>query len=172
MGMGSKVIRMFDVSQTAIRDYEIEGPSYRKVPDAIMNTYPAAVEVQELPDGEYAVYDPEDKLIRVKEGLDPSVKVFVIAREQAIRILTDEGRLPREEVMDKAEMAAYILTKHYGFDAPGIGFDNMSRTYPGQEEKDVRAELGSIKFAADRIDAKVQEAIELSRGSRDDREAR
>ena len=77
MGMGSKVVKMFDVKQTAIKDFDIEGPSNRKVPDAIMNTYPASVEVKELPDGEYALYDPEDKLIRVKEGLEPNVKVFV-----------------------------------------------------------------------------------------------
>ena len=29
MGMGSKVVKMFDVSQTAIKDFYIEGPSYR-----------------------------------------------------------------------------------------------------------------------------------------------
>ena len=172
LGMGSKVVRMFDVKQTAIKDFDIEGPGNRKVPDAIMNTYPASVEVKELPDGEYALYDPEDKLIRVKEGLEPNVKVFVVAREQAMQIFTDDGRLPREEVMDKAEMAAYVVTRHYGFDTPEIAFGEMSSTYPGKEEKDVRAELGSIKFAADRIDARVQEAIELSRGSRDDRDAR
>lgn len=172
LGMGSKVVRMFDVKQTAIKDFDIEGPSNRKVPDAIMNTYPAAVEVAELPNEEYALYDPDDKLVRVKEGLDPAVKVFVIAREQAVQIMTDEGRLSREEVIDKAELAAYILTEHYGFDAPEIAFGEMSASYPGKEEKDVRAELGGIKFAADRIDARVQEAIELSRAGRDDRDER
>ncbi len=161
--MYSKVVKMFDVKQTAIKDFDIAGPSNRKVPDAIMNTYPAAVEVQELPDDSYALYDPDDKLIRVKAGLDPATKVFVIAREQAVQIMTDEGRLSREEVIDKAEIAAYIFTKHYGFDAPDIAFGEMSATYPGKEEKDVRAELGGIKFAADRIDARVQEVIEISR---------
>ena len=67
MGMGSKVVKMFDVKQTAIKDFDIDKPSYSKVPDAIMNAYPAAVEVPELPDGELAVYDPDDRLIRVKE---------------------------------------------------------------------------------------------------------
>ena len=174
MGMGSKVVKMFDVKQTAIRDFDIESPSYRKVPDALMNVYPASVEVPELPDGELAVYDPDDRLIRVKEGLDPDTKVFVLLREQSMRNLTDFHECGREETMAEAELTAYILTKRYGFDTPEIDFIKLTDTYPGKEEKDVRAELGRIKFACDRVDERVREAIELSRGSksRDDREAR
>ena len=174
MGMGSRVVKMFDVKQTAIRDFDIESPSYRKVPDALMNVYPASVEVPELPDGELAVYDPDDRLIRVKEGLDPDTKVFVLLREQSMRNLTDFHECGREETMAEAELTAYILTKRYGFDTPEIDFSKLTDTYPGKEEKDVRAELGRIKFACDRVDERVREAIELSRGSksRDDREAR
>ena len=174
MGMGSKVVKMFDVKQTAIRDFDIESPSYRKVPDALMNVYPASVEVPELPDGELAVYDPDDRLIRVKEGLDPDTKVFVLLREQSMRNLTDFHECGREETMAEAELTAYILTKRYGFDTPEIDFSKLTDTYPGKEEKDVRAELGRIKFACDRVDERVREAIELSRGSKskDDREAR
>lgn len=172
LGMGSKVVKMFDVSQTSVRDFDIEGPSYRKVPEAIMNGYPAVVEVPELPDGELAVYDPDDRLVRVKEGLDPAAKVFVIIREQAMRHLTDFHEYGREETMPEAELTAYILTKRYGFDAPEIDFNKLPETWPGKEEKDVRAELGRIKFACDRIDEKVRESIELSRESRDVREAR
>ena len=174
MGMGSKVVKMFDVKQTAIKDFDIDKPSYSKVPDAIMNAYPAAVEVPELPDGELAVYDPDDRLIRVKEGLDPATKVFVILREQSMENLTDFHENGREETMAEAELTAYILTKRYGYETPEIDFSKLTETYPGKEEKDVRAELGRIKFACDRVDEKVREAIELSRGSknREDREAR
>ena len=174
MGMGSKVVKMFDVKQTAIKDFDIESPSYRRVPDALMNVYPAAVEVPELPNGELAVYDPDDRLIRVKEGLDPDTKVFVLLREQSMRNLTDFHECGREETMAEAELTAYILTKRYGFDTPEIDFSKLTDTDPGKEEKDVRAELGRIKFACDRVDERVREAIELSRGSksRDEREAR
>ncbi|MBR4091121.1 MAG: hypothetical protein IKK28_09660, partial [Mogibacterium sp.] len=89
MGMGSKVVKMFDVKQTVIKDFDIESPSYRKVPDVITGIYPASVEVKELPNGELAVYDPDDRLIRVKEGLDPATKVFVVAREAAMYHLVD-----------------------------------------------------------------------------------
>lgn len=174
MGMGSKVVKMFDVKQTAIRDFDIGSPSYSKVPEAIMNVYPAAVEVAELPDGELAHYDPDDRLIRVKEGLDPATKVFVIAREQATYHLADFHEVWHEDVKDEANMAAYILTKHYGFDTPDIDFSKTTEKYPGKEEKDVRSQLGGIKFACDRVDEKVREALELDRGSRnrDDRDAR
>jgi hypothetical protein len=50
----------------------------------------------------------------------------------------------------------------------------LTEKYPGKEEKDVRSQLGGIKFAVDRVDEKVREALELSRGSRtkEDRDAR
>ena len=174
MGMGSKVVKMFDVKQTAIKDFDIERPSYRKVPEAIMSIYPASVEVPELPNGELAVYDPDDRLVRVKEGLDPATRTFVVAREVSMRHLTDFHENGREETMAEAELAAYILTKHYGFDTPDIDFSKLTETYPGKEEKDVRAELGHIKFACDRVDEKVREALDLDRSSkaREDRDAR
>ena len=174
MGMGSKVVKMFDVKQTAIKDFDIGSPNYSKVPDVIMGIYPASVEVSELPNDELAHYDPDDRLIRVKAGLDPAAKVFVIAREQATYHLADFHEAWHEDVRDEANMAAYILTKRYGFDTPDIDFNAISATYPGKEEKDVRSQLGGIKFACDRVDEKVREALELSRGSknRDDRDAR
>ena len=174
MGMGSKVVKMFDVKQTAIKDFDIESPGYRKVPDAIMAAYPAAVEVPKLPDDADAVYDPNDKLIRVREGLDPAAKLFAVAREHAVEIMTGDGYNTRESVIGQAELAAYILTKHYGFDAPEIDFDKMSVEYPGKEEKEVRGQLGIIKFSADTIDRRVQESLELSRASKkkEDIEAR
>lgn len=174
IGMGSKVVKMFDVKQTAIKDFNIEGPGYRKVPEVITGIYPASVDVQDLPNGELAIYDPDDRLIRVKEGLDPMTKMFVVTREVSMYHLADFHENGREETMAEAELAAYILVKHYGFDTPDIDFSKLTETYPGKEEKAVRSELGRIKFACDRVDEKVREALELDRGSRnkDDRDAR
>ena len=174
IGMGSKVVKMFDVKQTAIKDFDIEGPGYRKVPEVITGIYPASVEVQDLPNGELAVYDPDDRLIRVKEGLDPMTKMFVVTREVSMYHLADFHENGREETMAEAELAAYILVKHYGFDTPDVDFSKLTETYPGKEEKVVRAELGRIKFACDRVDEKVREALELDRGSKakDNRDAR
>jgi hypothetical protein len=163
MGMGSKVVKMFDVSQTAIKDFDIESPSYRKMPDAFMLAYPAAVEVAELPGEEFAFYDPDSKLIRVKEGLDPATKVFVIAREHAVEIMLGNNYNSREDIIHQAELSAYILTKHYGYEAPEIGFGEMSSKYPGKEESEVRGQLGIIKHTAETIDSRVQEALALNR---------
>ena len=174
MGMGYKVVKTFDVKQTGLRDFEIGKPSYSKVPDVIMNIYPAAVEVAELPDGELAVYDPEDRLIRVKAGLDSATKVFFIAREQATYQLADFNEVQREDVRDEANMAAYIITKHYGFETPDVDFSKTTDKYPGKEEKEVRSQLGGIKFVCDKLDEKVREALEHERSSksREDNEAR
>lgn len=166
MGMGSKVVKMFDVSQTAIKEFDIEGPSYRKMPEAFMLAFPAAVEVPELPNEEYAFYDPESKLIRVREGLDPATKVFAVAREHAVEIMMGNNYNTREDVIHQAELSAYILTKHYGYDAPDINFGEMSEKYPGKEESEVRGQLGIIKHTAETIDNRVQEALELNRADK------
>lgn len=167
IGQSSRIARAFDVMQTTAANMNIAPANFRAVTDAIMHIYPSAVEVAELPNEAYALYDPESKLIKVREGLDPDTKVFVIAREHAVHMLTGEnGEIPREDVMPQAELAAYILTKHYGLNTPDIEFGKITATYPGREEKDVRSELGGIKFVSDRIDRKVREAIELNRTDR------
>ena len=164
IGQSSKVVRAFDVMQTTAANMDIAPPNYKAVPEAIMHAYPAAVEVSELPDEAYALYDPNSKLIKVREGLEPEMKVFVIAREHSVHMLTGENsEIRREDVLPQAELAAYILTKHYGLDAPAIDFGKIAANYPGKEEKEVRSELGGIKFISERIDRKVREAIELSR---------
>jgi len=162
MGIGSKVVKVFDVSQTGIRDMDIKGPSYRRVPNAFMLAYPPAIEA-ELPDGMDALFDPVEQVIRVRPGLEPEAKVFAAAREHAVEIMTDGGDLHREDVLPQAELAAYILTKHYGLEAPDIDFDKIAATYPGKEEKQVREEMGGIRFAANTINNRVQEVIELNR---------
>lgn len=166
MGMGSKVVRMFDVSQTAIKDFDIGGPSYRKMPEAFMLAFPAAVEVPELTNDEYAFYDPDSKLIRVKAGLDPAAKVFVLAREHAVEIMMGNNYNTREDVIHQAELSAYILTKHYGYETPEISFGEISKTYPGREESEVRAQLSTTRYIAETIDKRVQEAIELNRADK------
>ena len=139
----------------------------------VESAFPAAVEVSELPEGVDALYDPNDKLIRVREGLDPAAKLFAVAREHAVEIMTGNDYNTRDSVISQSEMAAYILTKHYGFDAPEIDFEKMSKEYPGKEEKEVRGQLGIIKHSAETINNRVQEAIELGRSkNRDDRETR
>ena len=162
IGKGSKVVKAFDVSQTNIKDLDIRRPSYRNVPDVIGLAYPAAVEA-DLPGGVDALYDPKDVLIRYRHGLDPAAKLFAVAREHAVQFMMGDEVFSREEVIDRSEMAAYILTKHYGYEAPEIGFGEMSSKYPGKEESEVRGQLGIIKHTAETIDSRVQEALALNR---------
>ena len=157
MGMGSKVVKMFDVSQTAIKDFDIEGPSYRKMPEAFMLAFPAAVEVPE---------------VRMVWQVANAVKIPVMGMggvatwEDAVEIMMGNNYNTREDVIHQAELSAYILTKHYGYDAPDINFGEMSEKYPGKEESEVRGQLGIIKHTAETIDNRVQEALELNRADK------
>ena len=103
----------------------------------------------------------------MKEGLDPDTKFFVIAREQAVAMLTQGDAVGRDDVMPQAEFSAYLVTRHYGFDAPDINFSRMAESFQGMEEKKVREELGGMRFTADRIHHKVQEQVEISKGHRE-----
>jgi hypothetical protein len=89
-----------------------------------------------------------------------------VAREHAVEIMMGNNYNTREDVIHQAELSAYILTKHYGYDAPDINFGEMSEKYPGKEESEVRGQLGIIKHTAETIDNRVQEALELNRADK------
>ncbi len=132
-----------------------------------MECSPQAIEKPELPDEAFALYDPQTNEIHVKEGLDPDTKFFVIAREQAVAMLTQGEVRSRDDVIPQAEFSAYLVTRRYGFDAPDINFGRMAESFQGMEEKKVREELGGMRFTADRIHHKVQEQLEFSKGHRE-----
>jgi len=167
MGMTSKVEKLFDISQTTAADRTVTRPVYRSAAELLMECSPVAVEKPELPDEAYALYDPQTNEIHVKEGLDADTKFFVIAREQAVAMMT-QGEAPgRDDVIPQAEFSAYLVTKRYGFNAPDIDFGRMAESFRGREEKEVREQLGGMRFTADRIHHKVQEQVELARGHRE-----
>ena len=91
----------------------------------------------------------------------------MIAREQAVAMLTRDEVLGRDDVIPQAEFSAYLVIKRYGLNAPDIDFGRMSESFHGMEEKKVREELGGMRFTVDRIHHKVQEQVELSRGHRE-----
>ena len=167
MGMTSKVEKLFDISQTAAADRNVTRPVYRSAAELLMECSPQTIEKQELPNEAYALYDSQTNEIHVKQGLDPDTKFFVIAREQAVAMLTRDEVLGRDNVIPQAEFSAYLVTKRYGLNAPDIDFGRMSESFHGMEEKKVREELGGMRFTADRIHHKVQEQVELSRGHRE-----
>ena len=162
-GRGVKVVRIFDISQTTAENRTINRPVYRGATEMLMECWPKTVEAQELLGGETAFYDPQKQTIFLKEGLDPDTKFFMLAREHAVAIETKGNILTREEVIGKAEFSAYLVTKRYGMNPPDIDFGKMADSFRGREEKDVREELGGMRFTADRIHQKVQEQLEQNR---------
>lgn len=166
-GMTSKVVKVFDISQTTAEKREVSRAVSRGAADLIMKGYPPAAEIPELPNGEYAIYHPDKKTVYVKAGLDPDTKFFAIAREQAVAMMMKGDALTRADVITDAGMSAYIVTKRYGFEPPNIEFGRLASRFYGKEEKEVREKLGGIRFTADRIHQKVQEQAELSRSIRE-----
>ena len=167
MGMTSKVEKLFDISQTTAENRTVTRPVYKSAAELLMECSPQAIEKPELPGEADALYDPQTNEIHVKDGLDTDTKFFCIAREQAVAMLTRGDVLTRNDVIRDAEFSAYLVTKRYGFDPPDIGFGEMASHFYGREEKDVRESLGGMRFTADRIHQKVQDRLELSRGSKD-----
>ena len=167
VGMASKVQRLFDISQTTAENRKVNRPVYHGATEMLMECSPPAAEVPELPDEAYAFYDPQAKKIFVKQGLDNDTKFFVLAREHAVAMMTKGDVLTREAVLPSAEMSAYIVTKQYGMEPPNIQFGRMATRFYGKEEKEVREELGGIRFNAERIHQKVQEQVEQFRGNKE-----
>jgi len=168
MGRSMKVVRLFDISQTTAADRQISRPSYRNAGEYLSEVSGYRTEPSDVvPEGIDALWDQERDRICVRPGLDKDREFYVTAREIACREMAGESR-HRDDVLPYAECAAYMLTKHYGMEAPVPDLEKLTQHFPGMEEKDVRSELNHAKQTAGVLDAKILEARQRNR---DDRES-
>lgn len=168
MGRSMKVVRLFDLAQTNAAGRKISMPSYRNIEEYLAEAVRIPVEqVDNLPEGEQARWDPGDNCIYVDSALTPQEAFSYIAREAACMELAGYQK-GREDVLPYAECTAYMLSRHYGLEAEPPDLQRITDSFPGMEEKEVRNQLQNTKHAAEIVDARIMEARQRSR---DDREA-
>ncbi len=161
--------KVFDISQTNARPKQnrAKTPDARVVVKAMITTSPVPVKISnELPEGINARYQPEAKMIFIRQGLEGDDIVRALSKEIAFARL-DKGDFNRENLEFKAQAISYIATLRAGFEPELI--TELSDKFSNLDAKEKRAELSQARDHANTIANTVRKALEPKNKEHGDR---
>lgn len=161
--------KVFDISQTNARPRQnrVKTPDARVVAKAMITTSPVPVKISnEIPEGVNAIYQPEAKMIFIRQGLEDGDIVRALSKEIAFARL-DKGDFNRENLEFKAQAISYIATSRAGFEPEPI--TELSDKFSNLDSKEKRAELSQARDHANTIANTVRKALEPKNKEHSDR---
>lgn len=160
LGSYFNATRVYDESETTARKILPRRYKEENVVFALVKTAKPRIVVADDLQGELAVYDRVGDTLQLQKGLDQSQLFWVLASElaQAEFARGDEG-WSRDACFSRAELAATVLAKRYGIDAPPG--DAPAPAPRGADAKEVRNSLFDVQGAVKAISR--QAALELDR---------
>jgi hypothetical protein len=164
IGQFTDIKKVFDISQTynAPKPKQYPRPEGRALLKALMSKSPVTAQAADnLPDGVGAYYDPQNKVIFVRSGMDAPDIFRCLSNELAVAELARS--MGEDFTRDKAAFAAYcasyVLCRENGVDVSSFSFENAPQEFSGKEAKDIRADLGNIRDAAGEIGGRIKQAL-------------
>ena len=157
VGVYYNAAKVFDISQTTSR---MKGVSTTQLDErlllkALITNAPCKMEVSDaLSEHLNALYDPEQKTIFVRRGLDGPTIFRSLSQELAHAHL-DRGENNRSENSLTAYCASYMLCKKYGISVDTYTFEPMPEKFCQMETADFRQELGKIRDAFKELHAEM-----------------
>lgn len=173
-GRGYKVRKVFDVSQTTAEAREsrfLSGISERGLLKALIDDSPVPVEAVDMIDETHnALYEPRNRKLFVKRGLEPKEFFKEVSLEMAYAEF-DAGdySFEKEKYTEKAQAAAYMLCRKYGFETEGLNV-KIPEAYQTMPAKDIRKDLTECKKVFANINERMNIAIEKQREAKENRE--
>ena len=161
--------KVFDISQTNARPRQnrVKTPDARVVAKAMITTSPVPVKISnELHEGVNAIYQPEAKMIFIRQGLEGDDIVRALSKEIAFARL-DKGDFNRENLEFKAQAISYIATSRAGFEPEPI--TELSDKFSNLDAKEKRAVLSQVRDHANAIVNSMNKVIEPKNKEHGDR---
>lgn len=159
--------KVFDVSQTgnAHRRGTRPYPDDRTRLKALMDHAPVSVHTNDkLPEGINAAYISEQREIQIRRGMEAG-EIFRCLSQELAQAEMDKGDKPydRDEHAFHAYCASYMLCKQFGVDTSDYRFDGTSQVFEGKEPQEIRAELSTIRDAAEEISGRMNRMLAQQR---------
>ena len=162
---------VFDVSRTTARDEAQPQVSYddRLLLKGLIASSPAPIHAtEELPQGQGALYAPEQNAILVKKGMDaPDIFRCVSLEVANVQLARNREGYSREAEGYKAYAVSYMLCKRYGVDAQEYDISRLDGVLQGQDPKEVvPAALTDMRDTFKELNGRMARAMGLTRASR------
>ena len=161
--------KVFDISQTNARPRQqsTRTPDARLVIKGMLKTSPVKYEIKnDLPEGVNAIYQPESKMIFIRQGLDGEEIVRALSKEIAYARL-DKSGFDREKIDFAAQAISYITTSRTGFLPEPI--TALNEKFSSLEAKEKRAVLSQVRDHANTISNTIKKTLEPKNKEHSDR---
>ena len=172
-GRGYKVKKVFDVTQTNAMYGRRRYPALDETArvKALIENAPASIEVvDEVQGDEIARYDPEAKIVYLKEGCEPDNMFKALSREFAhAHFDLNKDNYTRQDYDAKAQSAAYMICQKYGVGTEGIVPD-LPQGHEEMKPKELRRELNDAKRAVNDISGNIKKNLKRQKEAREDQE--
>ena len=174
-GVNINIKRVFDISQTTLTPTKepVVNQDTRMLLNAMVRYAPCKVDFRdELPDGQSALYSPQEKTVFVLRGQSMEDVFRGVAQELAHAYL-DNGNYNRDSNAFLAQCVGNILCQRNGIDGKSLVVTQLPKEYAEMEPKQLREELKSIRTAANQISADMFRFLDAkNHGSRQRDDAR
>ena len=174
-GVNIHIKRVFDISQTTLTPTKqpTVNQDTRLLLNAMVRYAPCKVDFRdELPDGQSALYSPQEKTVFVRRGQTMEDVFRGVAQELAHAYL-DTGNYSRDGNTFIAQCVGNILCQRNGIDGKSLAVTQLPQKYAEMEPKQLREELKSIRTAANQISADMFRFLDAkSHGSKQRDDAR
>lgn len=139
---------------------------------ALLNNAPVPINIGDnLPENVGAEYNPDNKGIRVRQGMN-SADIFRALSEEIAHANMDKGNYNRESNIFVAYCVSYILCKRNGIDVSSFNFDKLPSSFNSMDVKDIRAELSKIRDTANDISSNMAQILEPKKPKNKDDKSR
>lgn len=164
--------KVFDISQTNSRQRPATAVARdgRLLLKALIHNAPCKVAISNsLPENLAAMYQPEQKVVLVRSGMDAPTLFRGVAQELA-RAHLDRGGYACRNPDFVAYSASYMLCKRNGVSVEGFSFDRLPGEYSQMDAQSLRAEVGVIRDVAGEITADMNRLFAAQEKAQKNRE--
>lgn len=163
---------VFDVSQTSgeplptLLAEELKGTvdGCQRIRDALISVSPVPVRFDTITDGAKGYYSPSDQEIVIKTGMSDVQTIKTLAHEIGHATVHAPDSLEQKKTTaereTEAESIAYIVCSHYGISTDDYSFPYIAGWASGMNDRELLAQITSIKGAAADLMDQVDAAIE------------
>ena len=167
-GVNYNVKRVFDISQTNSRSKPVQvNHDMRLLLKSMLRNAPCVIEIgDKVSDGVGAFYNPNDRKIYVRAGMD-GPDIFRCLAQELTHAHMDKGHgYNRSDHAFTAYCCAYTLCKRYGVDTQTFTFPNLPEALTKAGPQGLRAELGKVRDAANQISLDMSRVLNRSQKER------
>ena len=163
-----KIVHVFDVSQTEGKALpsiakELEGriDNFKLLKNSIINISPVPIEFNKIEGTSKGYYDPNNKLIKIKESMSEKQTIKTLIHELAHSKLHD-NIINRNAAEIEAESIAYVVSNHFNIDTSSYSFQYIASWSKDKDLKELKSSLNTIIKASNEIISSIEKDLEKS----------